>query len=95
MSYALLAACMWVVLATFVAFLPMRRQFAPGIVLLIGAPVILIWIGVTHGVFFALAGLAGFLSMFRKPLRYYVLKAMGRAPELPQELRELRGEERT
>ena len=86
MSYALLAACVWVVAATVVAFLPMRRQFVPGIALLIAAPVIVVWIGMEHGPWIALAGVAGVVSMFRRPLRYYVLKAMGRAPELPPEV---------
>ncbi|WP_284164337.1 DUF2484 family protein [Frigidibacter sp. SD6-1] len=78
MSYALLAAFLWVLAATVTALLPMRRQFPPGITLLILAPVILIWIGVEHGPIPALLGLAGFLSMFRRPLLYFARKALGR-----------------
>lgn len=95
MSYALLAACIWAVLATVVAFLPMRRQFAPGIALLVAAPVIVVWIGIAHGPWLAAAGLAGFVSMFRRPLKYFALKAMGRNPEIPAEVRaELKDETR-
>ncbi|MGB7322845.1 MAG: DUF2484 family protein [Albidovulum sp.] len=76
MSWPLLAAAIWALAATFTAFLPMRLQYPPGITLLILAPVILIWIGVAHGVFWALLGTAGFLSMFRKPLIYFGRKAL-------------------
>ncbi|WP_322866303.1 DUF2484 family protein [Aquicoccus sp. G2-2] len=82
---------MWVLAAAVVAMLPLRRQFLPGGFLIIAAPVILIWIGYDHGLWITLAGLAAVLSMFRKPLRYYALRALGRAPELPAELREVRG----
>ncbi|WP_371171024.1 DUF2484 family protein [Aliiroseovarius sp. 2305UL8-7] len=78
MSPALITAALWVVAATIVALLPMRRQFPPGLALLIAAPVIIIWIGATHGWLWAILGLAGFLSMFRRPLWYFARKAMGK-----------------
>ena len=77
MRWPLLAAAVWALAATFTAFLPMRMQFPPGIFLLLIAPVILIWIGVAVGLLWALLGLAGFVSMFRKPLIYFGRKAMG------------------
>ena len=41
------------------------------------APVILIWIGLEHGVWVAVAGTLGFVSMFRNPLIYLGRKALG------------------
>ena len=79
MSLSLLSACIWALIATFVALIPMRFQYVPGLTLLILAPVILIGIGIQHGVWLALAGLVGFVSMFRHPLRYLWRKATGAA----------------
>ncbi|WP_137699802.1 DUF2484 family protein [Marimonas lutisalis] len=87
MSLPLLLGCLWVVAATVVAFLPMRRQYAPGIALLIAAPALIVWIGFTHGMWIAVAGLAAFVSMFRNPLRYLWRRAKGERPELPKEFR--------
>lgn len=84
MSPVLIAACLWVFVATAVAFLPMRLQYPPGILLLIAAPVLLVWIGVSHGGWIALAATIGFLSMFRNPLRFFVRRAMGEKPEVPR-----------
>ena len=78
MSPSLIAGCIWVLAATITAFLPMRRQFPPGIALLIAAPILLIWIGYDHGIWIALIGAFAFVSMFRNPLRYFAKKAMGR-----------------
>lgn len=78
MSPALIAACLWAIAATVTAFLPMRLQFPPGIVLLLMAPVLLVWIGLSDGLWLAVAGTAGFLSMFRRPLTYYARKLVGK-----------------
>ena len=78
MSSSLLAACLWALAATITAFLPMRRQFPPGIALLILAPVLIVWIGATHGIWLAALGLAGFVSMFRRPLAYYARRGWER-----------------
>ena len=83
MSPALIAASLWAIAATVVAFLPMRWQYPPGIALLIAAPVLLAWIAMLHGVVPALVGTLGFLSMFRNPLIYLVRKAMGKPWEGP------------
>lgn len=77
---ALVLGALWVLAATATALLPMRRQYLPGVALLITAPVLLIWIGMTHGWLWLAFGLFAFLSMFRRPLRYLALKAMGRDP---------------
>jgi hypothetical protein len=82
----LIAACFWALAATATAFLPMRAQMGPGIALLVAAPVLLVWIAATHGAWIALAGLVGFLSMFRNPLIYFARRALGRPAPLPPEL---------
>lgn len=64
--------------ATVTALLPMRMQFAPGITLLVAAPILLIWIGYEHGFWVALLGLLAFMSMFRRPLAYLAKRALGR-----------------
>ena len=70
MSLPLMFGCAWVLFATIVAALPMRRQYAPGFVLLLAAPFLLGWIGFTHGMWIFIVGLFAFISMFRNPLRY-------------------------
>lgn len=83
MSLSLISACIWVLLATAVAFLPMRSQYPPGIALLIAAPLILGWIALDHGGWIFAAGTLAFLSMFRNPLLYFLRRARGACPEIP------------
>lgn len=78
MSVSVILACLWALAATAVALLPMRMQFPPGIVLLITAPALIAFLGYEHGALVALVGLAGFVSMFRRPLGYLARKALGR-----------------
>ena len=87
MSLSLILGCVWVVAATVVAMLPMRRQYVPGLALLFAAPVLIGFIGYQHGAIFAALGFAGFVSMFRNPLRYLWRRARGQRPELPPEFR--------
>ena len=83
MSLPLLLGCAWILLASVVATLPMRRQFPPGIILLVLAPVLLGWIAWEHGVWIFGIGLFAFISMFRHPLRYLFRRARGGGPEVP------------
>lgn len=85
MSLSLILACLWVLTATAVAMLPMRRQFLPGGTLLFLTPVLIAVIWWEHGVWFGLAVLFGFLSMMRNPLRYLWRRAKGEKPEVPIE----------
>ena len=80
MTPSTLVAIVWVFAATGVAMLPMRRQFPPGIILLVAAPVIIIWLGLDHGWLISTAALAAFISMFRNPIRYYWKKWRGLEP---------------
>ena len=59
---------LWVVVATFVAFLPIRRQYLPGGLLLVATPPLLFWIAAEHGPWVPLVTLLAVLSMFRRPL---------------------------
>jgi hypothetical protein len=78
MSLSLILGCLWVVASAITAMLPMRRQYAPGIVLLIAAPFLMVFIGIEHGALWVTIGLVAFVSMFRNPLIYLVKKALGR-----------------
>ena len=78
MSPPLIAASLWVLAATVTALLPMRLQYAPGLKLLILAPGLLVWIGLTHGPWIAVLAAFAVLSMFRRPLIYFAKKAAGR-----------------
>ncbi|SEK91454.1 Protein of unknown function [Roseivivax marinus] len=78
MSAALVAACFWVLGACLTACLPMRRQYVPGVTLLLILPVLLVWIGRTHGVVWTLIAIAGAASLFRRPLVHLVGRALGR-----------------
>ena len=77
MSAPVLFCAAWAVAATLVALLPMRLQYPPGILLLLAAPVLILWLGAAHGWIWALAALAGFVSMFRHPLRHFWTKLRG------------------
>lgn len=83
-SGPVVAGSLWVIAATVTALLPMRLQYAPGILLLIAAPLLIAWLGAVHGWWLGGLALLAFLSMFRNPLRYFYLKARGRAPERPR-----------
>ena len=86
MSLSLILACLWVIAATITALLPMRRQYPPGIVLLIAAPLLLVYIGWQHGPWVTLLGTLAFLSMFRRPLYHIARRILGLpVPEFPKD----------
>ncbi|AXI46014.1 UDP-N-acetylmuramate--alanine ligase [Sulfitobacter sp. SK012] len=80
----LLFCIFWVFASAGVAMLPMRRQYVPGVILLIAAPVLIVMIGLELGWIVALLALAAFVSMFRNPLRYLLARARGHHPETPK-----------
>ncbi len=88
MSLSLILACVWVLASAVVAALPMRRQYVPGVALLMAAPVLIGVIFYEHGVLLGCAALFGFVSMFRRPLLYFGRKALG----LPAERHEPEGD---
>jgi Protein of unknown function (DUF2484) len=83
MSLPLIVGCIWVVLATLVAMMPMRLQYLPGFLLLLAAPILLAAIAWVHGGWIFALGLIAFASMFRNPLRYLVRVVAGDKPEIP------------
>ena len=83
----LILGALWVVAASITAMLPMRAQMIPGLSLLLAAPLLLIWIYRTQGVFWTAAGTFALLSMFRRPLTYIARKTLRLPlPDLPAEL---------
>jgi len=82
MTPSLLIACLWVVASAVVAMLPMRRQYRPGVVLFLAAPLIILWVGYDFGWLFIVLALFGFVSMFRHPLRYFYRKFLGLETEM-------------
>lgn len=87
MSLPVLFACLWVLASAIVAMLPMRRQYVPGVALLIAAPFLIFWLGYAHGWWWVVVGLLAFGSMFRNPLIYLYRRARGEQPELPQDFK--------
>lgn len=83
MSLPLIMGCLWVIAATITAMLPMKQQMVPGMTLLVLAPVLLLWIGLAHGLLWVALGLFAFLSMFRRPLLYFARRALGQSVEVP------------
>ncbi|WP_120501865.1 DUF2484 family protein [Roseovarius sp. EL26] len=83
MSLSIICACVWVLLATLVAFLPMRRQFAPGLGLLAATPLLVVWLGYDHGWIWSVVAVLAFVSMFRNPLRYFWRKWRGAGETAP------------
>ena len=69
-----IACIAWVIASTIVALLPMRHQYIPGVALMVVAPVLMLWIGISVAWWASLLALAAFVSMFRNPLRYFLAK---------------------
>ena len=84
MNVTILLAIAWVFAATVVAFLPMRRQYLPGSILLAAAPVLILLLGVQVHWAVGLGALFAFLSMFRNPLLYFWKKWRGLPVERPE-----------
>ncbi len=84
MTLSAIAAIIWAFAATATAFLPMKRQYGPGITLLCLAPVVIVWLGVDYGLIVGILAAIGFVSMFRNPLIYFYRRARGERPERPK-----------
>ncbi len=79
-------AAVWGLAATVTAFLPLRRQFVPGIVLLLAGPAVIGWLAVDYAWPVPVLALLAFASMFRHPLRYLLARLRGQDPALPPEI---------
>lgn len=80
MTAPIVAACVWVVAATAVAFLPMRVQRILGLPLVAAALALIIWLSRAVSPWIGVAALAAFVSMFRKPLIYFAKRLLGKGP---------------
>lgn len=76
---------LWVMASAVVAMLPMRRQYIPGVILLIAAPILIVMVAIEVNWLFALFALVAFVSMFRNPIRYLAGRLRGGKPEVPDE----------
>jgi ribose/xylose/arabinose/galactoside ABC-type transport system permease subunit len=74
----------WVFASVGVAMLPMRRQYVPGVALLLAAPVLIVMIGLQMGWLIAALALAAFVSMYRNPLKFLIAKLRGQNPQVPE-----------
>lgn len=74
----------WVFASALVAMLPMRRQYLPGVILLLAAPVLIALIALEVGLWAAVAAVLAFVSMYRNPLRYFWNRLTGHKLERPQ-----------
>lgn len=68
---------LWVLAAALVALLPMRLQFVLGFFLALSALILIVWLSATLSPWIGLAALVAFVSMFRKPLRYFARRLLG------------------
>lgn len=84
MTLSAILAALWVIASAIVALLPMKRQYVPGVTLLIAAPILIVWLGYDYGWWVAVFGLFAFVSMFRNPLRYLYRRARGLETEVPK-----------
>lgn len=84
MSLPLIIGGLWVVAAAMTAMLPMRAQMGPGIALLIAAPILLVWIGLTDGWPWLAFGCFALASMFRNPLLYFTRRVFGYRSPAPR-----------
>jgi len=85
MTPSLIAASLWVVAATLVAFLPIRRQILPATLLGLAGLAILVWIGVEKGWVWTILGLLGFASLFRNGFKALPALLRGEKIEIPEE----------
>lgn len=68
MALSLTLACLWVLAAAGVAMLPMRFQYAPGLILLILAVPLAVFVARDVGVVWVGLVIFAVVSMFRRPL---------------------------
>ena len=81
----LLWACvLWALASAGVAMLPMRYQYVPGVLLLIAAPALILWIGVAQSWWAAALAVFAFVSMYRNPLAYVWARMRGKPAEVPK-----------
>ena len=83
----LLLCVAWAFASAIVALLPMKKQYVPGIILLIVAPVLIVWVAIEFSWWGGALALMAFISMFRHPLRYFYYRFTGRPVKLPRDFK--------
>lgn len=78
MTAPIVAACLWVLVATAVAFLPMRVQWIVGLPLVAAGVVLIVWLSRDVSAWIGIAASAALVSVFRKPLGYLAARLRGR-----------------
>jgi hypothetical protein len=68
MPLSLILACLWVLAAALVSFLPMRLQYVPGLALLIAALPLAVFVGIEVGWIWVGFVVFAVVSMYRRPL---------------------------
>ena len=86
LKLSLILACLWVVGCSITAMMPMKYQIYPGLPLLIATPFMLAFLGYQYGIWLVLVGVVAFASLFRKPLIYFIRRALGWPTQHPREL---------
>jgi hypothetical protein len=79
-----LLCIIWVFASAAVAMMPLRRQYVPGLILLLIAPILVVLVFLQVGWVPGVLTLLAFISMFRNPLRYLVARLRGQDPEIPR-----------
>jgi hypothetical protein len=86
MNLSLILAFLWVVASAVTAMLPMRRQYIPGVTLLVFGVPMLVFVGYQNGWWITAIALAAAVSMFRHPLRYIFRRTLGLPVALPKDM---------
>lgn len=85
MTPSLIALCVWVLLATPLAFLPIRKQVIPGSILGLAGLALLVWIGFENGWVWTLVGFLAFASLFRNGFKVIPMLIRGEKIVIPEE----------
>ncbi|MGH1368741.1 MAG: DUF2484 family protein [Maritimibacter sp.] len=85
MTPSLIGLCVWVLLATPLAFLPIRKQIIPGSILGIAGLALLVWIGLENGWGWTFCGFLAFASLFRNGFKVIPALLRGEKIVIPDE----------
>jgi Protein of unknown function (DUF2484) len=85
MTPSLIAAALWVIAASLIAFLPIRRQIIPGSILGLAGLGLIVWIGLENGWVWTVIALLAFVSLFRNGFKAIPMLLRGEKIEIPDE----------
>ncbi|MGR3363607.1 MAG: DUF2484 family protein [Maritimibacter harenae] len=84
MPTSLIVGCIWVLAASLIAFLPIRKQIVPGTILGLSAFALLGWIGYQNGWIWTAVGVFAFVSLFRNGFRAIPMMIRGEKLDIPE-----------